>query len=178
MCTSINDTDLFLKRMSDLEAANQALKMQLKSAKKEIFDLKKGKTTTNVKHVRSKGGYEKFKKLTIDEVLPHIGAGGKLLVGIIEGVKIYVNTSSVRLQTFKKNLVCVGCGIQGLYFWAECNPGCFNYHLNLYGVNEAGDEVLMTRDHIIPRSKNGADTIGNMQTMCHKCNNKKGNKIL
>ena len=140
-------------------------------------DLKKGKTVTNVKHLRSKGGYEKFKKLSLSEVLPAIGSGRKLFVGLIDGVEIHVNTSSVRLRTFKKNLTCVDCGISGLHFWAECNPGCFNYPLNLYGINEAGDEILMTKDHIIPRSKNGKDTIDNMQTMCTKCNDKKGNTI-
>lgn len=165
------------KKISDMESANQSLKVSLKRAKQEIVDLKKGKTVTNVKHLRSKGGYEKFKKLSISEVLPAIGSGRKLFVGLIDGVEIYVNTSSVRLRTFKENLTCVACGITGLHFWAECNPGCFNYHLNLYGINEAGDEVLMTKDHIIPKSKNGKDTIDNMQTMCTKCNGKKGNKI-
>jgi 5-methylcytosine-specific restriction enzyme A len=36
----------------------------------------------------------------------------------------------------------------------------------------------MTRDHIIPKSKGGSDHLNNMQTMCTKCNNKKGNSIL
>lgn len=164
-------------KISNLEAAKQALQMQLRKAKQEIVDLQSNKTVTKVTHKKSKGGYEKFKKLSISEVLPHIGSGRKLFVGMIDGVDIYVNTSSVRLQTFKKNLTCVDCGIKGLHFWAECNPGCFNYHLNLYGINKAGDEVLMTKDHIIPKSKNGKDTLNNMQTMCTKCNNKKGNTI-
>lgn len=165
------------EHISNLESANQALKVQLRAAKQEIFNLKAGKTVTKVRHCTAKGGYEKFKKLSINEVLPLIGSGQKLFVGLVEGVEIHVNTSSVRLQTFKKSLTCVDCGVTGMHFWVECNPGCYNYHLNLYGITMAGDEILMTKDHIIPKSKNGSSSLSNMQTMCTKCNCKKGNKL-
>lgn len=32
---------------------------------------------------------------------------------------------------------------------------------------------FLTRDHVIPQSKGGADTWGNVVTACNKCNNKK-----
>jgi 5-methylcytosine-specific restriction endonuclease McrA len=35
--------------------------------------------------------------------------------------------------------------------------------------------VLMTQDHIMPRSKGGANRLENLQTMCCVCNNRKGN---
>lgn len=47
----------------------------------------------------------------------------------------------------------------------------------MYALNEHGHEVLMTRDHIIPRSRGGSEGLENMQTMCTKCNSKKGNKL-
>lgn len=49
--------------------------------------------------------------------------------------------------------------------------------MNLYAVDEAGNEVLMTKDHIVPHSKGGIDDISNYQTMCVRCNQKKGNDI-
>ena len=52
-----------------------------------------------------------------------------------------------------------------------------SYHLNLYAVDDNGDEILMTKDHIIPRSKGGIDDISNYQTMCRLCNEAKGNKL-
>ena len=51
------------------------------------------------------------------------------------------------------------------------------YHLNLYAVDNNGDEILMTKDHILPHSKGGADDINNYQTMCKLCNEAKGNKL-
>lgn len=35
----------------------------------------------------------------------------------------------------------------------------------------------MTKDHIIPKSKGGADDISNYQTMCERCNEAKGNRL-
>jgi len=45
-------------------------------------------------------------------------------------------------------------------------------HWDLY----TEDGVAMSIDHIVPRSKGGADHISNTQLMCIECNNIKGNK--
>ena len=44
----------------------------------------------------------------------------------------------------------------------------------MYGVKN-GEEVLFTKDHIIPKSKGGKNHISNYQTMCEPCNSEKGN---
>ena len=90
-----------------------------------------------------------------------------------------VKLSSQRYATFKKSLSCAKCGITGSYFAIERPevPENAKYHLNLYAVDETGKEVLMTKDHIIPRSKGGHNNISNYQTMCYRCNTEKGNKI-
>ncbi len=86
--------------------------------------------------------------------------------------------TSLRYQTFKKSLVCKCCGIEGTIMLLElpsnggkvCVP-----HFNLYAEREGG-LVQMTKDHIKPKSKGGKDHISNMQTMCARCNELKGNK--
>ena len=69
------------------------------------------------------------------------------------------------------------CGIEGKYSAKERGDKDVSYHLNLYAINDAGEEVLMTKDHIIPKSKDGKNDISNYQPMCVICNVKKGNKI-
>lgn len=81
-----------------------------------------------------------------------------------------VKVTSTRLMTFAtKGLNCVTCGREGSYF--EVNDNTSGPHLNLYST----DGVLMTKDHIIPKSKGGSNGLCNMQTMCRRCNAKKGN---
>ncbi len=37
--------------------------------------------------------------------------------------------------------------------------------------------VILTIDHIIPRSKGGSNALSNLQTMCRDCNRDKGDKL-
>lgn len=81
-------------------------------------------------------------------------------------IKVY----SLRYFTFIKSLTCCTCGITRLYFYKERTDLNSGYHLNLYGCDSNGDEVLMTKDHIIPVTKSGKNHTSNLQTMCTNCN--------
>ena len=106
--------------------------------------------------------------------------------GLFEEKKTFVDmdgdmikANSQRYQTFfTKGIKCCRCGIEGRYFAKEKNPNARRYHLNLYAVDQDGEEVMMTKDHIIPVSKGGKNTLENYQTMCRKCNVQKGNKLV
>lgn len=89
-----------------------------------------------------------------------------------------IKGNSQRYQTFfTKGTKCICCGIEGRYFAKE-KVGCDkSYHLNLYAIDKNGEEVLMTKDHILPKSKGGRDHISNYQPMCVKCNKAKGSNI-
>lgn len=84
-----------------------------------------------------------------------------------------VRTKDDRYLNFIKNgFKCVRCGLKGQYVKLECNSRN-GYHLNVYGVDENGIEVLLTKDHIYPKSKGGLDNIKNYQVLCEVCNGKK-----
>jgi len=115
----------------------------------------------------------KFRKL------PWIPAG-LILPRINSGVKIeldgdLINLHSVRLFCFKNSTVCVSCGKEGTHFVKERGVETDPWHLNLYGfARKRRGALLFTKDHIIPRSKGGSNQLSNMQTMCYRCNQMKG----
>ena len=89
-----------------------------------------------------------------------------------------VNIYSLRLYTFKsKGIKCVTCGIEGQFFAKEKHINDNRYHLNLYAIDSNGDEVLMTKDHVIPKCIGGRNNLNNMQPMCKVCNENKGNEM-
>ena len=126
-------------------------------------------------------GLRRKENLTIEEVYNAVKdvlfePEDKKAMVVINGDKIKGN--SQRFQTFfTKGCKCVVCGIEGKYFAKERHLKDKSYHLNLYAVDDNGDEILMTKDHILPRSKGGIDDISNYQTMCKLCNEAKGNKL-
>lgn len=113
----------------------------------------------------------------LDEVLPYITKN--------KTKRVYNDYSilmdSLRCQTFlHSGTVCVACGTAGTFFALERhvrnnkNPDA--HHFNLYGIDKQGQEVMLTKDHILPKSKGGSDSLDNLQTMCIICNGRKADK--
>ena len=89
--------------------------------------------------------------------------------GEVYRVKIW---DSQRIKLFFKSSDCVFCSRKGSYFLLETHRPDQNPHLNLYSE----DDVLMTKDHIKPRSKGGKNEMSNYQTLCYECNQEKRDK--
>lgn len=140
-------------------------------SKLRFSDIIKEKVTKRLKYTR-------LATYSLEEILPYITAKEKTKIKLGE---YSPNCCSLRLQTFKRDIekgldYCPKCGIKVSFFALEYQFKC-NPHLNLYGLNNEGEEILMTRDHIIPLSKGGPDTLDNLQIMCYDCNIEKGANI-
>lgn len=88
---------------------------------------------------------------------------------------IYSMSAHKRIGVFtSKGLKCAtpGCDRQAYHFIKGIDKNGSN-HWDLY----TKDFVLMTVDHIHPKSKGGTRALHNMQPMCEPCNTKKGAKL-
>lgn len=107
---------------------------------------------------------------TFSILVPYLDPNG----GNKEKVDFYgdrIKPNSQRYQTFYyKGCTCVKCGLKASYFEKDRMSNETSYHLNLYGVDSQGNEVMFTKDHILPKSKGGKDYITNYQPMCERCN--------
>ena len=115
----------------------------------------------------------------VEYILRLIGNGKRSDRGRInlDGDLIAVNEKKHRM--FKdKGCKCVKCGLEAKFFAKEMethiikNNNCRTYTLQLYGCNKDG-EVIMTMDHIFPKSKGGKNQLYNLQPMCYVCNQSK-----
>jgi len=139
--------------------------------------------------------YCRLAKYSIDEVLPYVVTSDVRLELVKRGVKKksaeyieaternydghMVKMTSQRYQLFAgQGVTCVSCGVVGEYFALEkgISDTGDRYHFNLYGMKD-GAEVMLTKDHIIPKSKGGRNFLSNYQVMCFECNLEKADKL-
>jgi len=112
-------------------------------------------------------------KASIAEVFEAMDDAGKYIR--VQGQRI--KADSQRYKIFKqKGTICVHCGLEATHFKVERFPNDKTFHLNLYAIDIEGDEVLFTKDHIIPKGHGGCNKLENYQTMCSPCNTDKGDK--
>ncbi len=119
----------------------------------------------------------------VEEILDVITSSKEIgisdMVMKVNRKKCKFRTGSDRYQVFNKSLKCVCCENVGNVLALQKDihdPYNKNnrYHFNLYMV-DGTDVVMITKDHIVPKSKGGENGIENYQTMCSPCNFAKGN---
>jgi hypothetical protein len=78
-----------------------------------------------------------------------------------------------------KGFSCVSCGIEGTHvaIWAQPSHTGRAFHVDLLGVDDDGEEVLLTKDHVYPKALGGSDLVGNTQPMCERCNHRKSSSL-
>lgn len=123
-------------------------------------------------------GYHHLQSYEPEGILDLVDEDAKPTEVVIKGVMHQIKVKSLRLQCFKRSMSCVKCGLKGTIISADTFTSKSDRdgtHFNLYAVSE-GKTRLMTKDHIIPKSRGGKNHLSNLQTMCDQCNNKKGDK--
>lgn len=135
-----------------------------------------------MKHLSIKVKYNGYKSLGSyipDEALRKVWCCADPRYMKIDGITYRVNIKSLRLQCFKRSKVCVNCGRVGNVMSLDrfrSKSKIPSAHFNLYCEEPDGTFVLMTQDHIIPKSKGGKNHLSNLQTMCTICNRLKDNR--
>lgn len=112
------------------------------------------------------------------------GAPNDLGERVLLHEKYPVGVTSTRMRTFGRayknagTLQCVSCGLKASFFSVDtfANGNQTTPHLNLFGVNKDGHDVLFTHDHVLARGLGGVDNLSNTQVMCSPCNNRKSRK--
>lgn len=81
----------------------------------------------------------------------------------------FSKTNQVNIRLFKKKgITCINCGEKG-YFFKKIGKSYILFTEN---------NIMMTKDHIFPKSKGGSNNLQNLQPMCSKCNSEKADIIL
>lgn len=119
--------------------------------------------------------YQRYRTYSAGEIFTAMGAGLKRMP--VEGTSISCGMTSLRMRVFQAHgPVCARCGEAGTHFAVE-RPQLSTddrvWHFNLYSDNG----VMLTFDHVHPKSKGGPNTLANAQTLCYPCNQAKSDTI-
>lgn len=87
-----------------------------------------------------------------------------------------VKGSGLRIKVILDEMSCVSCGLEVTHakLCPNTSPNARNaYHVNFFGRRSDGKWVMMTLDHIVPKSQGGPNAVDNGQAMCQICNGAK-----
>lgn len=129
--------------------------------------------------IRYKNPYVRHGKYPIEQILPLLKNGCRDKQYIeLDGVQVKI--TSQRYEVFRQSTKCYVCGIEGSFFASEKMKAndSDRYHFNLYAIDKDGNEVILTRDHIIPKAKKGSLKLHNQKTCCYICNMAKSDALV
>jgi hypothetical protein len=126
--------------------------------------------------------YQRAGKFSIKAVVPYIPTPNNKVpkrrdYPTFSGFDLSVKMTGERMQLFHRTQKCACCFLLGDHFWLE-KSGFFSWHFNLYGYNRDSKPIMLTMDHILPKSKGGKTTPDNLQLLCSRCNKIKKNLVI
>jgi 5-methylcytosine-specific restriction endonuclease McrA len=118
-----------------------------------------------------------YGRFELAEVLPYIGKTNHRFYCPDLQKTVSVKLGTQRMLLLKRQQACACCGLRGLHFVLE-KTGFLPPHFNLYGVGDGGTPVMLTMDHVLPKSKGGQTAPDNLQLLCNPCNRDKGSHTI
>ena len=128
----------------------------------------------------AKSRLKRYKLLEFDKLQDTL----KLLVtakplgrALIQGYTIWTDTDRYE-SLYVHGCKCAKCGLEASFAAIEKETSSKDkFHINVYGTRKSdGKHIVLTKDHIYPRSMGGLDIMENYQTLCASCNCNKNNK--
>ena len=116
--------------------------------------------------------YEILKTYTVDEIKAH-GDVEFFMDEEVTDRKIKLRRAHVYSE-LGGECIETGCELSG-YHYAVGKDAGGGIHLDLYAYDHDGDLVMITVDHITPKSKGGKNHVSNYQPMCKPHNEMKSN---
>jgi len=117
--------------------------------------------------------YNRYMRMNLDEIPERDRVTRRIYFK--NGLSVNCKSTRMKMFLFYHKTQCVCCGIKTTFAAVETSKTVKDYHMNFYGLTETGKEVLMTWDHIKPKSLGGKGGQYNAQCLCTVCNCLKGN---
>lgn len=115
-------------------------------------------------------GIKVIAKFTYTEAMELLDTKQKYIV--VEGYKVKV--SNPRFRLIRKNNSCVWCTEIATTAWLVADERAKPGDPATFTFLDKKEQLLFTKDHIMPRKRGGPNADWNYQTMCHQCNGDKG----
>lgn len=117
--------------------------------------------------------YKRYIRMNLDEIPERDKATKRIYFE--NGLSVNCKSTRMKMFIYYHKTQCVCCGIKTAFAAVETGNDKPEYHMNFYALTEKGEEVLMTWDHIKPKSLGGTNGQSNAQCLCVICNCLKGN---
>ena len=118
---------------------------------------------------------KQIKELDFNKIVKVINKSkiGQKFLFRVGNLSYYINCTAT-MKTIAKRPCCAICGAKATHA-ILCKNEQDSYYVSFF-TERNGQLILFTKDHIVPRSEGGSNSMSNLQACCETCNRAKGNE--